>query len=162
MMIDNSVMAQTDSNQKTNWQTWATGIGLILLLLLAGWFFIFRNGVGGVDLPPTMNDSEFEALTGAKVTLIAVTGGGGFVDFRVRIVDTEKATAFFADPANAPSLLVEESGVVLPPPADAEFDAELEERGYFMLYANANNAVQQGTLVSVVIGDMRLEAIPAQ
>ena len=160
-MLENSVKAQPESTNGASWHKWGIGIFVVLLLSVVSWVIISRNQTK-VDLPPVISNSEFEALTGTQISLIAVTGGGGFVDFRVRVIDAEKATAFFADTNNAPYLVVEESGVQLAPPADAEFNVELEERGYFMLYANANNAVQQGTLISVVVGDVRLEAIPAQ
>ncbi len=112
---------------------------------------------------PVLTQAEFEEATGIRVTLIAVTGGGGFVDFRMKVLDVEKATALFANPENVPVLIAEDGKTKLSPPEEVLFDGDWEtDLGYYTLYPNANGAIKRGSPVTVVIGDYRLEPINAQ
>jgi hypothetical protein len=62
-----------------------------------------------------------------------------------------------------PELLVEPSGTVIHAPTGMRHKVTLLDGGnYFLLYSNPGGAVQAGTEVSVVIGDIRLEPLDAQ
>lgn len=141
----------------------AVAAALLLLALIGGGGWLLANTqILNFNQPPALTTAEFEAETGFQVSLIAVTGGGGFVDFRIKVVDPEKATRFFSNPDHVPTLIIDDANVTLLPPSDFEFDIEYEARGYFLLFPNPQNAVAPGTPVTVAVGDLRLEPISAQ
>jgi hypothetical protein len=106
---------------------------------------------------------ELEERYGLRVRLIGVTGGGGMVDFRLKILDPQKAREFLQDPANLPRLVVAESGEALLGTEGLEDDVSWEEGGiFFILVSNSAGLIQPGTPVIVEFGDVRLEPIIAQ
>lgn len=144
-----------------NWQRWLRLIGVFALVAATVWLVIsyYQGALGHRLLSP----ERFEKETGIRVTLIAVTGGGGMVDVRMKVLDAEKATALFANPENRPILIAEDGDKELLPPDEMAFDVDLEpNKGYFTLYANANKAITRGSPVTVMIGDYRLKPIIAQ
>jgi len=111
----------------------------------------------------TLSEAQLEARYGLRVRLIGVTAGGGMVDFRLKIVDAQKASQLLLVPEKAPSLLVPDKGVTLLAPPDPQQDLNLEDGGvFFILFSNSGGAVQPGTPVIVSFGDLQLEPIPAQ
>jgi hypothetical protein len=152
---------QLAERRSINWLGWLRLIGITALLAAAVWMAIayYQGALGQRSLSP----ERFEEETGIRVTLIAVTGGGGMVDFRIKVLDAEKATALFANPENRPILIAEDGDTELLPPDEMAFDVGLEpNKGYFTLYANANKVITRGSPVTVLIGDYRLEPINAQ
>ena len=156
-------MIETESQQKIRWQVWAAGAGILLLAVIGTWMVLSGRAGSILNKPPTMTAAEFEQATGIRITLIAVTGGGGMIDFRIKVLDGEKATELFANPENKPILIAEDGNIELSPPAEVDFKAKMEaDQIYYTLYANVNSAVKRGAPVTVLIGDYRLEPIPAQ
>ena len=104
------------------------------------------------------------ARYGIDVTLVGTSAAGGLVDFRYQVVDPDKANPLVHDVDLLPKIIVEETGATLglaSLPHNHGVDLELGGQ-YFFLLANANNALRPGTLVTVVIGDARLEHIVVQ
>jgi len=137
--------------------------GLLLLVLLAGWL-VWTQGPGLLARSrPGMSAEAFAEATGIQIKLIGVTGGGGFVDFRYKVLDADKAANLLQDPANAPVLLVEDGrGAVLrTDPAAFKIDFA-DDTSYFVFYVNSQNAIKHGTQVTAVIGDYRLKHLTAQ
>ncbi|MFN8193824.1 MAG: hypothetical protein U0R80_06010 [Nocardioidaceae bacterium] len=117
-----------------------------------------RNGTTAVSA------DGMAARYGIDVNLVAVTAAGGLIELRYQVVDPDKAAPLIHDPEAAPTLVVEESGETLrmaSPPH--RHGGELKLGGtYFFLMANAHNALSEGDLVTLVIGDVRLEHIETQ
>ena len=85
------------------------------------------------------------------------------IDFRLKIVDPEKAQQFLQDPANLPSLVVAENGLALRGSEGLGDDVRWEEGAIlFNLIPNAGGAIQPETPVIVQFGDVQLEPILAQ
>ena len=107
---------------------------------------------------------ELAAAYGIDVNLIAVTAAGGLIEFRYQVVDPDKADRIVHDPVLAPAFVVENTGetlVMSSPPH--HHGAEIRLGGtYFFLMANAHNAVRRGTLLTLVIGDLRIEHLEVQ
>ncbi|MBM6400012.1 hypothetical protein [Phycicoccus sonneratiae] len=107
---------------------------------------------------------QFAARTGVKLTLLGVTGGGGMIEFRYQVVDPDKASLLLHQPDKRPVLVAEDSGqtlAMLSRPHNHK--AELNLGGtYFFIMANTRNAIRDGTKVTVVVGDVRLEHVTAQ
>ena len=103
------------------------------------------------------------ARYGIDVNLIGVTAAGGLIEFRYQVVDPDKADRMIHDTTLLPILVVEETGETLVIRAPHHHKTELELGGtYFFLLANAHNALRDGSLVTLVMGDARLEHLVAQ
>ena len=82
------------------------------------------------------------------------------MDLRLSILDGGKAKALLADQTNFPALLVG-SGVVLRASQDLasqpiNFDTDSH---IFVLYPNSQSVVKPGDPVTIVFGDLQVEAI---
>ena len=159
-----TVPMQLTERQHTNWLRWLLLIGAAVILVIAAGWLAITYYQGGAELNRQgLSPEQFEEETGVRVTLIAVTAGGGMVDCRIKVMDAEKASQLFANPENKPILIAEDGETRLSPPSEMEFDVDLEEgRAYFTLYGNPNQVIKRGSPVTVVIGDYRLEPMPAQ
>ena len=142
-------------------------IALVLDLIAA--FFAYR----ALSSPQTATTDEssaayvspsvLEERYGLGVRLIGVTAGGGMIDFRLKILDPEKARGFLEVPANLPRLIVAESGEALMGTEELDEDVSWEEGGIlFILFSNTNGTIKPGTPVIVEFGDVQLEPILAQ
>ena len=104
------------------------------------------------------------ARYGIDITMIGVTAAGGLIDFRYQVVDPDKANAVVHDLRLFPKLVVEDTGVTLALRSLPHSHRRVLELGgtYFFLLPNANNAIHARSLVTLVIGDARLEHVVAQ
>ncbi|MBT9253985.1 hypothetical protein KMZ32_16105 [Phycicoccus sp. MAQZ13P-2] len=107
---------------------------------------------------------QFASRTGAKITLLGVTGGGGMVELRYQVTDPDKASLLLHQEDKRPVLVVEDTGATLAMVSRPHnHKAELNLGGtYFFLMANTRNAIHDGTRVTVIVGDVRLEHVVAQ
>jgi len=138
---------------------------IILLLLAAGYIFYQYMQLQPVFSKKTIiSQSALEEQYGLRVNLVAVTAAGGMVDLRLKIVDGEKAKLLLTDKNNFPAIYVGARGIIL----NAEDDTKLEEikfedgNNIFLIYPNAGGAVQRGTAVNIMFGDIALEPIIAK
>lgn len=101
---------------------------------------------------------------GLQITRIAVSGGGGIIDLRYRVLDKDKAAHVLDDPDNGLYLIVEESGTTLVQPGKAmKHNSQLRNNmTYYSFYPNTQNVVQPGTPVAVAFGSVRVEPVVAQ
>ncbi len=107
---------------------------------------------------------QFASRTGAKITLLGVTGGGGMVELRYQVTDPDKASLLLHQEDKRPVLVVEDTGATLAMLSRPHnHKAELNLGGtYFFLMANTRNAIHDGSRVTVIVGDVRLEHVVAQ
>lgn len=103
-----------------------------------------------------------EAKWGIRITHIAVLADGGLIDFRIQVLDPDKALGLFSL-EERPILYVEENGKKVDslyhPPHSHNVVAGQSQ---YFIYNNNGNAIQSGASVSVLLGDMRLEHIIAK
>jgi len=128
------------------------GLGARALMLRAA---DVRTGTQAVSA------ADFAARTGARVTLVGLTAGGGMVEFRYQVTDPDKASLLLHQEDRRPILVAEDTGAtlaMLSRPHNHKADLKLGG-SYFFLLANANNAVRDGTKVTVIVGDVRLEHV---
>ena len=107
---------------------------------------------------------DFAARTGVKVTLIGVTGGGGMIEFRYQVVDPDKASLLLHQEEKRPILVAEDSGqtlAMLSRPHSHKADLNLGGT-YFFIMANTRSAIKDGTKVTIIVDDVRLEHVVAQ
>ena len=140
----------------------------VILLVLAGAFLAYRAWTSReATSTPAVSEfiaaPELEERYGLRVRLVGVTAEGGLVDFRLKIVDADKAKQLLEDPARTPGLWIEDSGTTLNAPQEMRENLKLEDGGIvFFLLPNVGNAVKPGTPVTVTFGDLSLEPMPAQ
>ncbi len=149
---------------------WLAAIaGVLILPLLVAAALTYTAGASAsrsdadVAAARVVSVADMESRYGIKVNLVAVTAAGGLVDLRFTVVDKDKALNVLHGATSMPELLVEPSGKVIRAPTGMRHKVTILDGGsYFILYSNPGGAIQAGTHVSVVIGDVRLEPIDAQ
>ena len=151
---------------RPRWVRWAVGL---LVLVLAGSTTVVllrstANPTADVRAGTTAVTAEQMAATyGIDVDLVAVTAQGGLVEFRYQVVDPDKADQMIHDPDLLPTIVVEDTGATLVVATPHHHATTLQLGGtYFFLLANAHNALHRGSLLTLVIGDERVEHVVAQ
>jgi len=110
----------------------------------------------------TISQNVLEEKYGLRVNLIAVTGAGGFIDLRLKIVDGEKARLLLADANNFPVLFTEKGNTLNAPDDTKSQKIEfISGGGLYIMYPNAGNAIQRGKPVTLMFGNTAVESINA-
>ncbi len=137
--------------------------GLVLAVVLGTTWWAqrqadVRTGTDAVTV------EELAGRYGVDVNLIAVTARGGLIELRYQVVDPDKATRILHDENLAPTMVAEDTGATLRMAAPPhKRGAELRMGGeYFFLIANTRSALHKGSLVTLVIGDARIEHLTVQ
>ncbi len=134
---------------------------LSAVVAVAGW--LAWNATQAARLPGTPATADVVAAQwGIRIQHIGVSADGGLIDFRFVVVDPDKAAPLL-NLENRPRLFVEATGAKVdslmhPPHAHAPDPGQ----SHFLLYNNTDGVIQRGTLVSVLIGDLRLEHLSAK
>lgn len=145
---------------------WVAAVVVVVLviagaLLVRRWTAPATEDVRAGTIPVTAE--QMAATYGIDVDLVAVTAAGGLVEFRYQVVDPDKADEMIHDPGLLPTIVVESTGATLVVSTPHHHATQLQLGGtYFFLLANAHNAIQPGALLTLVIGDDRVEHIVAQ
>jgi hypothetical protein len=105
---------------------------------------------------------------GIEITAVRLSAHGNLVDFRYKVLDSEKASEL-SGPASKPYLVDQASGARLLVPRTPKIGplrqtAQTPEAGrvYFLLFANPGKLVKAGNAVTVVVGDFRAEDLRVQ
>jgi hypothetical protein len=136
-----------------------------LLLVLVIVFIAYQAWLTSGTLPGSqqLSQAAFEEQYGLQVRLIGVTGGGGLVDFRLKMIDAEKARQFLQNPDNQPVSLITAVGTEMLAADSMEDDITWEDGGIlFILLPNSVGEIQPSSLITIKFGDLQLEPIPAQ
>jgi hypothetical protein len=139
-------------------RTWLAA-GVVLLLAAGGVVAVRSDDSASADKPGTpVSAAVLESKYGTRIDLVALTALGGLLQLRFTVLDKTKAETLFQVAENMPSLIVEPSGKVLHAPSGMRHHLNLLDGGsYFVLYANAGNALSEGSQVSVQIDNVKLE-----
>lgn len=150
--------------RRAPWRGWVAVAVALAVLVLGGravatsWGGDIRSGTEAVSA------SEFAAHTGVRVDLVAVVGGGGMVELRYQVVDADKASLLIHQDDARPKMVAEDTGaqVVLPSqPHNHKTDFKVGGT-YFIMFPNTRTALHDGTPVTLVVGDYRLEHLVAR
>lgn len=138
----------------------AAGIGALALFLPQR-----ANGGPSVDPPPTWQRSSVSASglaerSGVRLVRVAVTGGGGLLDLRYRVVDPSKAVAVHEN-QTPPAIIDESSGLVLNRllMGHAHHGALKPAVSYYLIFENTGNWVHRGSRITVLLGDAQVEHV---
>lgn len=121
----------------------------------------------GEQETPALNPSQdvLEEKWGIKIEGIRTSAGGYMLDFRYRILDAEKAL-YLLDRKNKAYLYDQASGAKFAVPAPPKVGSlrqkvkvgkPKENRTYFILFANPGQYVKPGNMVTIEIGDFKVE-----
>jgi hypothetical protein len=112
--------------------------------------------------------TPFEQQWGIKVLGITRTSAGYMLDFRYKVLDTEKATPILQRKfAKNPYLIAEKTGAKMGVPFTEKVGSVRSSvrsanqikagRKYAMIFVNPAKHILRGDLVTIVIGDFKLE-----
>jgi len=112
--------------------------------------------------------ARIEEDMGIEIIAIRTTAAGNMLDFRFKVLDSEKAMPFFKKELK-PNLIDEASGKVLAVPVPAKGGpmrpTSRDPRvgiTYFMLFGNPGHFVKVGNQVTIVVGDLRVENLTVE
>ncbi len=145
----------------------------LLFVLLLGFLLVMGFVLNRMTQQPGTTEAAGDFISektladqyGLRVNLIAVTAAGGLVDFRLKILDAEKARLLLQDNSDVPTLLVAEDDTMLTAPEDSTgqlINSLADDGSVFLLYPNVEGVLRPGMPVTVQFGEMRLEPIRAQ
>ncbi|MGB9377667.1 MAG: hypothetical protein WCB04_09165 [Mycobacteriales bacterium] len=109
---------------------------------------------------PSVSAAGLAQRSGVQITRVTLSGGGGLVDLRFRVVDAERATSLHA--AATPTALVDEStGAVVKQllMSHSHTDAFKAGHVYYLIYENPGNLVHHGSRVTVLLGNAQVEHV---
>ena len=160
--MEKSMMDPGGSLSRRGPRTFAIIAGLALLAVLSIGLFALRGtdatSVAAGQDPAEMVQSAFEDKTGVRVVRVSITGQGGLIDLRYQVVDPDKA-AILHEREYRPALIDEATGKLLNTPWMDHGHSGTFRAGvtYYDLLVNSAGVLKRGSVVSVVIGDTRLE-----
>jgi hypothetical protein len=140
-------------------------LALFILVLVAAYAVNANRALQANALPPgtvTISHDTLKEKYGVSVNLVAVTGAGGFVDVRMKIVNGEKAKLLLTDPKSFPALMI--GDVILNAPEATKSQKMRFENNatMYIMYPNSGNVVTQGKTVTILFGDTALQPIEAK
>lgn len=155
----NGILSRTQLSKPGHLTRLTLLIALIVFLVAAILSSVFQAKQPIVQDQASV-EAAIEDLYGIHITMLAVTAGGGVVDFRFQITDPEKANFYMHGPyEDLPVLIVEDSGTRIDPRphthhADYEFG-----RTFYQIYRNPGGVVKRGSSVTILLGDLRLSNV---
>ena len=105
---------------------------------------------------------QLAAQWGIEITSVRLTAADHMIDYRYRVLDSDKATDLFKRQIK-PYLIHQETEKVLAVPETAKLgplrNSNIPQEGkiYWMFFGNAGNLVQPGDSVTITIGEFRVE-----
>lgn len=148
------------------------GLAGILVTVLVVWLVLWLSHAFSSDanrpatnVPvswqrPVVTADALVAQSGVKITQVAVTGDGGLVDLRYKVVDPERANTLH-DPRTPPAVVDEESGLVVHQLFMDHSHTGSYTTGvtYYLVFNNPGNWVHHGSRVSVLLGNAQVEHV---
>ncbi len=138
-------------------------LGYVAALYLSG--DSARQPQAAADIPaayqrPLVTADGLMEKSGISLIYVAVTGGGGLIDLRYRVVDPSKAAALH-DQATPPTIIDQSSGLVVDQLLMGHTHTGAFNAGqvYYLIFENPGNLLQKGSKVSVLLGDAEVDDV---
>jgi hypothetical protein len=91
-----------------------------------------------------------------------VTGKGGMVELRYRVIDEDRAANFGHYTETAPMLIAEDTGEIVDVTIMGLHNHRVEPgRQYYILFRNTGQAIRSHRPVTIAVGDLKLEHVVA-
>ena len=133
---------------------------LVVLAALAAHLVGRDAAAGSTTVPRVPTSAAVEARYGIRITRIDVSGGGGVIDLRFRVLDAERAVAAVHGTTQVPAIVDERTGGILKGLLMGMSPHHLiGGRGYYLLYRNDGGLLRPGAHVSVQIGSLWLRHV---
>jgi len=144
------------------------GVAVIVVAALALWFARSSGGdesATAAKIPVAwgrlaVSAADLPQRSGVTITQVAVTGAGGLVDLRFKVLDPDKAHAIH-DPRTPPAVVDERTGLVINQllmnhSHSGEFKPAVT---YYLIFENTGNWVRRGSKVTVLLGNAQVEHV---
>ncbi len=106
---------------------------------------------------------DVEQRWGIHILDLSLVGGGDLVCFSFEVVDLAKADAMIAQANNLPLLVSEENKAATDPTVTLDGRSAFEPNGtYTWLYNNPRDSFEVGDLITIQMGDQKLEHVILQ
>jgi hypothetical protein len=153
----------------TVWRVIRTGIAATGLGLLHSGCVTAPVAPGAGKSGPAVS-SEVEAVYGIKVEGLRLTASGSMLDFRYRVLDTQKAAPilngkfqpYLLDEARSAKLGVPNTPVLGRIRQTSRNGQIFTDRTYFVMFGNPGKAVQSGDKVSLLLGTVKITDVTVQ
>jgi len=156
----NGILTRTQLNQPGRLTRYTLLVSLVLILASVVLVSVFKSRTVPLNQDQASIEAAIEDLYGIHITMLAMTAGGGVVDFRFLITDPDKANNYMHGPnSELPVLIVENSGTRIDPRPHTHHVNYEFGRTYYTLYRNPGGVVETGTRVTIILGDLRLSHI---
>jgi hypothetical protein len=159
----------------------ARGVRSSALLMLLAWALVAGNvacaassgdetakrEAGSSDAMTEARAADLAQQWGIEITSIRLTANDHMIDYRYRVLDSDKAADLFERQIK-PYLIHQKTEKVLAVPETAKLgplrNSNIPQAGkiYWMFFGNANSLVKAGDRVTVVIGEFRIEDLVVQ
>ncbi|MCB9423085.1 MAG: hypothetical protein H6667_25015 [Ardenticatenaceae bacterium] len=154
----NGILTRTQLNRPGRLTRLTLLVSLALFLMI-----VFLVPAIQARMTPYNQDDVVAAIEdqyGIHITMLAMTAGGGVIDFRFQIVDPEKANNYMHGPyEDLPALVVEHNGTRIDPRPHTHHVNYEFGRTYYALYRNPGGVVKAGTRVTIILGNLQLKHI---
>lgn len=109
---------------------------------------------------PVVTAAHLVERSGVEITQVSLTGGGGLVDLRYKVIDTELANELH-DPATPPAVVDEKTGLVVHDLLMSHSHTGPFKPGvtYYLIFNNPGDWVRHGSKVTVLLGDAQVEHV---
>jgi hypothetical protein len=136
---------------------------LTLVAVAAAWAIFHTTQpapASGTTPAPMPRNPAIESTYGIRFSHVAVTAGGGMLDVRFLVLDSEKAQPVGHSPKTFPVIVDQQTGRVISGLAMAMWPHN-PKRGYqyFLIYRNDGGTVASGDKVSIKVGSSWLRGI---
>ncbi len=166
--MDELVLDPRQPRKLSQWQMRAIILAFVLLAGVVMWMLWSQfswqlASLGRVKTVGEMDQTAFVEETGIKITLLAVSAGGGMIDLRYQIADPDKAIIVHDD-ERPPTIIDERTGIVITRPwHEHSHDNELHTAViYYELLMNPDGIIDPGSTVTIKVGDAVLEHVRVQ
>jgi hypothetical protein len=144
----------------------------VLVVVITGWIVISRfsnqTSVSAQAAAQILQSGqipsspEIEAEWGIRPVMVALTAANGMIDFRFQILDVDKATNMHAKLESLPYFITADGKKIALSELMGHHPNFEVGRTYYILYPNLQNTIKPNTLVTVVIGNLKLENVPVR
>ena len=140
----------------------AVTIALLAGCTLAGRIGADESAKAGLGPMESVDQSAFAGETGVWIEHVSLIGGGGLIEIRFRILDSDKSEIVH-DVVSPPRLIASDGFEVRYQRHEHGHD-RVNRLGatYNEQLINIGNQVQRGEIVTVLIGEAELKGVPVQ
>jgi hypothetical protein len=144
------------------------GLAGVAAVLLALWAWHVSTGDTEAEASrvpaswarPVVDADGLVQASGVQITRVAVTGGGGLVDLRFKVVDPDRANSLH-DARTPPAVVDEQTGLVVHDLLMNHAHSGPYKAGitYYLVFNNPGNWVHRGGKVTVLLGNAQVEHV---